>query len=90
MGYFSSNAVAPYDTNKDGFWLEDDGETKRIVVSRKGVETLNVAMADWNGDSYAQTWLEERSEYFNVILWDFLWLGGQFLGYLSKRIGDLF
>lgn len=22
MGYFSSNAVAPYDSNKDGFWLE--------------------------------------------------------------------
>jgi hypothetical protein len=76
IGYFSSNAVAPFDTTKDGFWLEDDGITKRMIVSRAGVETFNIPITAW--DNYAlisgYNWAN-----FTVFFWDFLWLGGAVL-----------
>lgn len=77
VGYFSSNAVAPFDTTKDGIWIESDGTTIRLICSKAGTETLNVAITDWSG--YADlgeyqtlaTW-----QNFTVIAFDFLWLGG--------------
>lgn len=72
-GYFSSNAVSPYDSTKDGFWLESDGTTIRLIVSRAGTEVLNVPWTSW--DAYAQisgyNW-----QNFTVVEFDFLWLGG--------------
>jgi hypothetical protein len=73
VGYFSSNAVAPYDSNKDGFWIEDDGTTKYIVVSRYGTETHRTALANWNGDKAMLTYDWSK---FTVVWFDFLWLGG--------------
>lgn len=75
VGYFSSNAVAPYDSNKDGFWLESNGDdnTISIQMQNNGTTTLyknlkdivgyeNIANYDWSN--------------FTVINFDFLWLGG--------------
>jgi hypothetical protein len=76
VGYFSSNAVAPFDSNKDGFWLEDDGTTKRLIVSNNGTEKLNVALADWDGAAYVANYDWQN---FTVILFDFIWLGGAVL-----------
>lgn len=76
-GYFSSNAVSPFDTTYDGFWIEDDGTTKRLRASRDGTSTLNVALADWNGKGY--NWANHDWSKFNVVLFDFLWLGGAVL-----------
>jgi hypothetical protein len=73
VGYFSSNAVAPYNSDLDGFWLEDNGTTKYLVVSRKGTETLRVALSAWNGDKAMLTYDWSK---FTVVLFDFLWLGG--------------
>ena len=84
VGYFSSLSSAPYDSDKDGFWLEDDGTTKRIIVSNTGTETYNNPMSSWNGEEYAKTWFENNSQNFNVILWDFLWLGGAILRLFVK------
>lgn len=86
VGYFSSNAVAPYNSDKDGFWIEDNGTTKYLKVSRFGTETLSVAMADWNGDKDILTYDWSK---FTVILFDFLWLGGAVLRVFVK-IGDTF
>ena len=72
-GYFSSVATAPYDTVYDGFYLEDDGTTKRLKAMRAGTETLNVPIASWNGDPYLQTYDWSK---FTVLEFDFLWLGG--------------
>lgn len=73
VGYFSSTAVSPFQTNYDGFWLEMDGTTYRLKSARSGTETTNVAFADW--DNY-----ELLSSYnfnnFSAIFFDFLWLGG--------------
>lgn len=73
-GYFSSSPIAPYNTVYDGFALVDDGVTKRLMCWRAGTETLNVPMADWNGDSYLQTTYDWSN--FTVLEFDFLWLGG--------------
>lgn len=73
MGYFSSNAVAPYDSNKDGFWIEADGTTYRLIVSRNGTETHNVPWTSW--DNYSAVSGYDFSK-FTVFAVDFLWLGG--------------
>lgn len=73
VGYFSSVATTPYATNYDGFWIEDDGTTKRLVVYRKNTLQYNVAFADWSGYSQLQSYDWSK---FTVIMFDFLWLGG--------------
>lgn len=73
FGYFSSNAVAPYNSDKDGWWIEADGSTYRLITSNLGTETHNIPWTEW--DAYT-----EISDYdwsaFTVFLVDFLWLGG--------------
>lgn len=77
VGYFSSNATTPFDTSKDGFWLESDGTTIRLIVSRLGTEVYNIPITSWSG--YANL-----AEYQSLPFWsnftvtsvDFLWLGG--------------
>lgn len=80
VGYFSSNAVSPFNSSYDGFWLENNGISIVLKCARLGVETLSVDITDWSG--YAQlaeyqnlsTWNN-----FTVIEWKFLWLGGAVL-----------
>jgi len=86
VGYFSSNAVAPYDSNKDGFWLEDDGTTKYLVVSKNGVETLRKPITDWNESYRFQNYNWQN---FTVVQFDYLWLGGAVLRMFVK-IEDAF
>ena len=86
VGYFSSNAVSPYNSDLDGFWIEDDGTTKYIVVSRFGTETHRTAIANWNGDKAMLTYDWSK---FTVVLFDFLWLGGAELRVFVKT-GDGF
>lgn len=72
VGYFSTNAVSPYDSNKDGFWLESAGGAVTLKCSRNGTETLSVAQTSFNGDALSgHDWSG-----FNVIAFDYLWLGG--------------
>lgn len=73
IGYFSSNAAAPYDTNKDGVWIEDDGTTKYLVVSNFGTETLRLPITSWTGYNNISSY---NWSMFTVIAIDFLWLGG--------------
>lgn len=77
-GYFSSNAVSPFDTAYDGFWLEDDGTTKRLVAQRMGTETLNAPISEWASAS-TYDWSSHDWSKFNVVKFDFLWLGGAIL-----------
>lgn len=88
IGYFSSNAVAPYDSDKDGFWLESDGDANMIylVVSRFGTEVLRKPWTEWDAytDISSYDW-----QNFTVTLVDFLWLGGAVLRVFMKN-GELF
>jgi hypothetical protein len=73
FGYFSSNAVAPYDSSKDGWWIEADGTTYRLICSNLGTETHNIPWTSW--DAYNDIDGYDWSK-FTVVMVDFLWLGG--------------
>lgn len=73
IGYFSSNAVAPYNSDKDGWWIEADGTTHRLICSNNGTETHNIPWTSW--DAYADISGYDWSK-FTVSMVDFLWLGG--------------
>ena len=80
VGYFSSNAVAPYDTSKDGVWIESAGGVVTLKVARAGTETLSVAQSAWNRDTLSgHDW-----SFFNVCMIDYLWLGGAVLRLFVK------
>jgi len=81
VGYFSSNTTTPFDSNKDGAWLESDGSTVRLRISRNGVDVINVPQASWNQDVLAgYDW-----DTFTVCIIDFLWLGGAILRLFVKN-----
>lgn len=73
-GYFSSNPIAPYDLEKDGFWLEkDEANNILLKVERIGVVKAEVPFEQW--DNY-EVLKDYDFDNFTVLLWDFLWLGG--------------
>jgi hypothetical protein len=82
VGMFSSSAVAPHSGSLDGFFLEDDGTTKRLVAYNNGTEIFNVPYADWLGRQAFEAY-DDLPEYdwskFTVLMFDFLWLGGAVL-----------
>jgi hypothetical protein len=81
VGYFSSNATAPYASTFDGFWLENTGTTYILKASRAGTETVSV---DWTAfDNYNKISGYDFDN-FTVILFDFLWLGGAVLRLFLK------
>lgn len=84
VGYFSSNAVAPFDTSKDGFWLESDGATIRLIVARAGTEVLNKPLAEWDQAALMASYNWQN---FTVCAFDFLWLGGAVLRFFVKANG---
>jgi len=70
-GYFSSNAVAPYDTDKDGFWLESKDGIVSLVVSKFGTEITRIPQSEWDSKLANYNW-----DNFTLVHFDFLWLGG--------------
>lgn len=73
VGYFSSNAVAPYDSDKDGVWIEDNGTTKYLVISNFGSEVLRLHINAWSGYSNISSYNWQN---FTAMAIDYLWLGG--------------
>lgn len=73
FGYFSSNAVAPYDSGFDGFFVQsdtDDGVT--FQVWRAGERIHFAKQANWSEDPV----LGMNWNAFVFCAIDFLWLGG--------------
>lgn len=81
FGYFSSNAVAPFATSYDGFYIENDGSTIRLKAERLGTSTVNIAWTSW--DNYDLISSYDWSQ-FTVVAFDFLWLGGAVLRVFLK------
>jgi len=80
VGYFSSNAVAPYASTFDGFWLESGGGTITLKSARAGTETLSVSLANMSGYNNLGEYKNLATwDFFTVVLFDFLWLGGAVL-----------
>jgi hypothetical protein len=82
-GYFSSNAVAPYASNLDGWYIESNGDTEQfyLVVVNNGTEKLRL---DWTQWSNYEAIASLDWDNFNVSLIDFLWLGGAILRAFQK------
>lgn len=72
-GYFSSNAVAPYASDFDGWYIEADGATHRLVTWRAGTKTHDVPLAEWDNADLLDGYDWSK---FTVGEVDFLWLGG--------------
>lgn len=81
VGYFSSSAVAPYNTTFDGFFIEDNGTIKSLKAYRAGVNTIDIALTAM--DNYAAI-ASYNWDNFTVIAFDFLWLGGAVLRFFVK------
>lgn len=74
-GYFSSNAVTPYESSYDGFWLESSEGKVHFKVANMGTIVHSVSQEEWNVDTLKDhDWTR-----FNVLMIDFLWLGGAVL-----------
>jgi hypothetical protein len=71
-GYFSSNTATPYDSSKDGFLLESSEGQVWLKIFNTGTLVHEVPQTEWNVD----TLLNHDWSRFNVIMFDFLWLGG--------------
>lgn len=79
IGYFSSNAVAPYDQDYDGFYLEANGINTGylLIIVNNGVEKLKLDLTtELQGYDF---------ENFSVMAFDFLWLGGAIHRAFLKR-----
>jgi hypothetical protein len=81
VGYFSSNAVAPYASNFDGIFVEDNGTIKSLKIYRDGTLTVDVPFTSM--DNYSAISSYDWSD-FTVIAFDFLWLGGAVLRFFVK------
>lgn len=88
VGYFSSAVTAPYSASLDGFALVDDGERKRLRVWNNGTLVFDVPEEQFLGRSKITRRNRDYDwQNFNVILFDFLWLGGAALR-VWLRVGD--
>lgn len=77
VGYFNSNVVAPFDSDKDGIYLEQDGTTQYVVMSKNGTAT-SVAQSSWNLDTMDGTGNSGITLDFTktqILTIDFEWLG---------------
>jgi hypothetical protein len=81
VGYFSSNDASPFNSDLDGFFIEDNGTIKSLKAFRNGTETINVPFTSMT--NYSKIANHNWSN-FNVIAFDFLWLGGAVLRFFVK------
>lgn len=73
LGYFSSSAVAPHTANLDGFWLEMDGTTYRMISYNNGTETTNIPFSSFTNYAALSGY---NFDNFTACMFSFLWLGG--------------
>lgn len=78
LGYFSSNAVAPYNANYDGIYLENDGVNVSLKIDRNGANISSQPQSSWLDplDGTGLSGMNINWNNFNVFAFDFLYLGG--------------
>lgn len=79
-GYYNSNTSSSYDSNKDGFWIENTGSGVQFIISKNGTANT-ITQANWNGDKLDGTGasglnLNLGTEDGNLLWWaNYEWLG---------------
>ncbi len=81
VGYFSSGSVAPYDSTRDGFYIENNNGSFSLKAERAGNVTVNVPFEIMDNFDEIQNYDWSK---FTVIAFDFLWLGGAVLRFFVK------
>lgn len=81
-GYFSSDSTGSFDTGLDGFYFESDGTDYSFNIAKNGTIT-KITQANWNidhldgaNDANNPSGVEILFDKFNVMVIDFLYLGG--------------
>jgi len=79
VGYFTHlTSTTPFDTTKDGLWLESSGAEVSINISQSGTLTESTGQSSWNLDALdgtgasGVTWDWDEN---TILLIDFEWLG---------------
>ena len=80
-GYFSSSAVAPFDTQYDGFYLESIAGEIYLVVKNLGTTRLRINLKDCDNYSLIEGY---NFDNFTVVAFDYLWLGGAIFRFFLK------
>jgi hypothetical protein len=78
FGYFTRQTTGDYDGGYDGVRIYNDGTTHYLQVWNNGTLTESVARTNWK-DSLDGTGPSRKNidfDNFNIIQFDFLWLGG--------------
>ena len=72
VGAFSSNAVAPYDSDLDGIWFEANGTDDKywFKIYRRGVEVIKQEIIPPSGYDFFM---------FNYLGFDYVWQGGRYI-----------
>jgi hypothetical protein len=78
VGYFTSNMVAPFDSDKDGLWIESSGGDITLNIQSTGTVTSSTSQSDFNVDKLDGTgpsgitinWSKSQ-----ILFVDFEWLG---------------
>jgi hypothetical protein len=77
---FTSNAVAPYDTDFDGFYIESSNNSIKLVISNEddnNTPNLDIDITQWSGYADLGEYQNPANwDNFTVVYFDFLWLGG--------------
>jgi hypothetical protein len=73
LGYFSSSATQPYTANLDGFWIEMDGTTYRMISYNNGTQTSNIPFTSFTNYAALSAY---NFDNFTACMFSFLWLGG--------------
>ena len=77
LGYFSSNQITPFDSDKDGLWLETSGGTAKVVQSKSGTATA-IEQVNWNIDKLdgtGESGITIDLSKSQILVIDFQWLG---------------
>jgi hypothetical protein len=82
LGAWLSNKVAPFDSNKIGFYFEADGSVVndyKVVITNDTVVTASIPRAQWFDklDGTGPSGKTVNFENFTIFRTDFLWLGGK-------------
>ena len=80
-GYFSTNNTTPFDSNRDGIYLESTEDGLFLCIFKDGTEVLRCGQSDWD-----DPWINPQDlnddetnlnvNNFTVFAVDFLYLGG--------------
>lgn len=79
-GYYSSTIVTPFQAAFDGLFLETaDGAEHTWQIWRAGTKVTEITRANWDDpmDGTGRSGINIDFVNFNIILQDFLWLGGK-------------